>query len=196
MLNVKHTLTGILLLTSLWHGFTQAQEVKMYSDRAPSAEEMANILFSKPAKMGLAAKSGGIKTRSISFGKPKLPEPPALAQTETKNAVGLPIKFGYNSAEILSESLPFLNEVGKMLSIAEYSQEKLVVEGHTDAYGSENYNQFLSEKRANSVKTYLMKNFNIAANRLYVYGKGENQPLDGINPFASVNRRVQFYSAP
>ena len=180
-----------VLALFVWQA-ANAQAVKMYSDKAPSAEEMGSILFSnQPAEM----KPAGIKMRSISFGKPKnLPEPKVVSQQSS--TIGLPIKFGYNSSEILNESKPFLNEIGRMLSLPDFSGEKLLIEGHTDASGSENYNRYLSERRAESVKNYLRNNFNIASNRLFVTGMGESQSLPGVDPFAAVNRRVQFRKSP
>ncbi len=182
----------------LWQFNVSAQGVKMYSDNAPSAEEMGNILFSnQPVK-----KPAGIKMRSISFGKPK-PAPsaaeqttPVVAEQSSNSTIGLPIKFGYNSADVLSESKPFLNEIGRMLSLPNFKNERLVIEGHTDAGGSEEYNRYLSERRAESVKKYLRQNFDIASNRLFVSGMGESQPLKGVDPYASVHRRVQFRKAP
>ncbi len=183
-----------VLALFVWQA-ANAQAVKMYSDKAPSAEEMGSILFSnQPAEMP-AMKPAGIKMRSISFGKPKkMSEPTAVSQQGS--TIGLPIKFGYNSSEILNESKPFLNEIGRMLSLPDFSGEKLLIEGHTDAGGSKQYNQYLSERRAESVKSYLRNNFNIASNRLFVTGMGESQSLPGVDPFAAVNRRVQFRKAP
>lgn len=175
----------------------QAESVKMY-DQAPSASEMGSVLFSKSAPASNTEKPV-MKMRSISFGKPKndvqnLPEP--TAQKSKGSAIGLPIKFAYNSADILDESKPFLREIGKMMSMPEFANEKLLIEGHTDAAGSEQYNQYLSERRANSVKSYLRLNYQIASNRLFVTGMGESQPLEGVNPYDGVNRRVQFRKAP
>ena len=175
-----------------------AQGVKMYSDKAPSAEEMGSILFSNSLSEMPATKSDGIKMRSISFGKSKnspqtLPEP--IAAKQQSSAIGLPIKFAYNSSEILEGSKSFLNEIGRMLSLPDFSSERLVIEGHTDAAGSEQYNRYLSERRAQSVKNYLRNHFNIAANRLFVTGMGESQSLAGVDPFAAANRRVQFRKA-
>lgn len=193
MLHIKKTLGGIFLLTTLLQGGVQAQGVKMYSGAPPSAEEMANILFAKPA----GTENPGIKMRSISFGKATKPASTYTQATpQNKNSVGLPIKFGYNSSDILAESMPFLDEIGRMLGMSDYAQKKLVVEGHTDASGSKGYNQYLSERRAEAVKVYLMSNHNISENRLFVNGMGENQPLPDQDAYAAVNRRVQFYSAP
>ena len=83
-----------------------------------------------------------------------------------------------------------------MLSSPDYANEKLLIEGHTDSKGSDQYNQYLSEKRAESVKKYLRENFNIASNRLFVTGMGESQPLNNVKSSSSANRRVQFRRAP
>lgn len=181
-------ITAISILTS-----TQviAGDVKMYN-APPSAQEMGNLLFSKKA-------APKVKTRSISFGKSKpvaAEEPQQQELAASADTVGLPIKFGYNSTQIMPESKPFLDEVGNMLTLDEFSSEKLVIEGHTDAAGSDKYNRYLSERRAESVKNYLANNFQIAEDRLFVTGKGESAPLEGTNPYDGVNRRVQFYRAP
>lgn len=188
---------SLFLVSMIWQINANAQEVKMYTGSAPSAEEMGAILFSSQPS---STKPKGIKMRSINFGKAKnvqqeLPQQAAQA-SQQDSAVGLPIKFGYNSAEILEESKSFLNEIGKMLSMPDFASEKLVIEGHTDASGSDKYNMYLSERRAESVKVFLKNNFNIASNRLFVTGMGESQPLSGVAPNAAVNRRVQFRKAP
>ncbi len=53
--------------------------------------------------------------------------------------------------------------------------EKLLVTGHTDRIGSAKYNQKLSERRANAVKEYLVKQ-GVAADRIKAVGKGESEP--------------------
>lgn len=188
------------ILSFFWQINVSAEDVKMYKDRTPSAEEMGKLLFpSKPDKKS-AMKQGGLKMRSINIIKPSEPQQELSKQAAKTNqensAVGLPIKFGYNSAEILEESKPFLNEVGIMLGMPEFIGEKMLIEGHTDASGSEKYNSYLSEKRADAVKMFLRNNFKIASDRLYVTGMGESQPLTGFNPCAAMNRRVQFRKAP
>lgn len=189
-----------VMVLLLWHVNASAQSVKMYSGSAPSAEEMGNILFSNQPTETPAMKPDGMKMRSISFGKPKTAPSSAdlgtPAVAEQSSSIGLPIKFAYNSAEVLGESKPFLDEIGRMLSLPNFANEKLVIEGHTDAGGSEDYNRYLSERRATSVKNYLKQKFNIASNRLFVNGMGESQPLPDVSPYAAVNRRVQFRKAP
>ena len=54
--------------------------------------------------------------------------------------------------------------------------KSMLVTGHTDRLGSQQYNQKLSEKRAASVKSYLVSK-GVDANRVYAEGKGEKQPV-------------------
>jgi outer membrane protein OmpA-like peptidoglycan-associated protein len=135
------------------------------------------------------AKSAGHKNPVGPKNKARPSQAPALV------SIGLPIKFTYNSDEILATSLPFLEEVGKMLTLPKYVAKRLVIEGHTDAIGSDSYNKTLSQQRANAVKHYLNQHFGIAEARLRAYGLGESRPLPDYSPDDEANRRVQFYSA-
>ncbi|MCH9696883.1 MAG: OmpA family protein [Gammaproteobacteria bacterium] len=164
-----------------------AEDVKMYSS-VPSADEMANQLF--PGSSSQTSKRP--KTRSISFDPVETataPTPPAAESV----GIGLPIQFGYNSDEITGESRPYIDELGKMLSRDDLRTEKIVIEGHTDASGSSQYNQKLSERRAKAVKDYLFYKYGIERDRLVILGKGEYSPLSGQDPYASVNRRVEIH---
>lgn len=163
-----------------------AENVKMYST-VPSADEMASQLF--PGKTQLKQRP---KTRSISFDPVETATAPTPPAAETVG-IGLPIQFGYNSDEITSESRPYIDELGKMLSRDDLRTEKIVIEGHTDASGSSNYNQKLSERRANAVKDYLFYKYGIESERLVIIGKGEYSPLNGQDPYDGVNRRVEIH---
>src|SRR5438034_4779343 len=66
------------------------------------------------------------------------------------------------------------------------------IEGHTDAAGSDRYNEQLSQKRAYSVKRYLVAMHGIDPERLHAVGLGEYAPLGGRDPYAAEQRRVQF----
>lgn len=165
------------LLVLCLNASVSSGEVKMFDSPLP-AEEMGNILFANKSS------NPGVKTRTI------------VISNKAVDSIGFPIKFQFNSAGILNESRSFLDEVGKMMTLEKFSQEKVVVEGHTDAHGSQKYNHLLSERRASAVKDYLLQNYQIPEGRLLVAAQGESKPLSGKSPFASVNRRVQFYRAP
>ena len=67
-----------------------------------------------------------------------------------------------------------------------------LIAGHTDAKGGVEFNQKLSERRADAVRSYLIAQFGIAAERLSAKGYGKSQLLDPANPEDGVNRRVQI----
>ena len=69
---------------------------------------------------------------------------------------------------------------------------KVVIEGHTDAAGSDAYNLTLSQKRALAVKTYLVQQHGIPAESLRTVGLGEGVLINPEKPLAAENRRVQF----
>ena len=68
----------------------------------------------------------------------------------------------------------------------------ILLEGHADATGKEGYNLSLSERRARSVRQYLMSAYGVPGERLQAVGRGELDPFDAADPRASVNRRVEF----
>ena len=71
------------------------------------------------------------------------------------------------------------------------SQVALVIKGHTDASGSNTYNQTLSEHRAAAVQEYLIKVHRTDPTRVAAQGLGEMEPLIE-NPYDGKNRRVEF----
>jgi outer membrane protein OmpA-like peptidoglycan-associated protein len=99
------------------------------------------------------------------------------------------LNFKSASKDILASSFPFLDELAK--SLVDYPTLTLTITGHTDSDGTDEYNQKLSEDRANSVKNYLVKKL-IAENRLVAVGKGESEPIDNTNTASGKekNRRV------
>jgi outer membrane protein OmpA-like peptidoglycan-associated protein len=75
---------------------------------------------------------------------------------------------------------------------------KVEIGGHTDSGGSEVANQKISEKRAESVKKYLMDKFNISGNRMVVKGYGSKKPIadNSTKEGRAKNRRVEFKVIP
>jgi outer membrane protein OmpA-like peptidoglycan-associated protein len=108
-----------------------------------------------------------------------------------KPKIDLEINFDYNSADISAKSLPSVQALGRALSNADLKGSTFVVAGHTDAAGSEAYNQDLSERRADSIKRYLVDKFGINGSDLVTVGYGKSKLKDPAHPMAEVNRRVQ-----
>lgn len=61
--------------------------------------------------------------------------------------------------------------------IQKYSDQKILIAGHTDSTGNEPYNEALSQRRAESVRSYLVENFKLAADKLFARGFGEKAPI-------------------
>ncbi len=103
------------------------------------------------------------------------------------------INFNFDSAKIRANAKGKLDRVADLLK--EYDQQDVVVVGHTDSTGPEAYNKGLSERRAVSVKKYLV-GAGVSAARLSTAGKGESEPLVSNKSRAgrAVNRRVEFVS--
>ena len=108
-----------------------------------------------------------------------------------KPKIDLEINFDYNSADISAKSLSSVQALGRALTNPDLKGSTFVVAGHTDAAGGESYNQDLSERRADSIKRYLVDKFNIASSDLVTVGYGKTKLKDPGNPLADVNRRVQ-----
>ncbi|WP_218353664.1 OmpA family protein [Alteromonas lipotrueiana] len=83
------------------------------------------------------------------------------------------ITFATDSASIASQFNPILNDVATVVN--EYEKTVLLIKGHTDDTGSEQYNQSLSERRAQSVKN-LLTSYSVNPKRISTVGMGEYQP--------------------
>jgi OOP family OmpA-OmpF porin len=102
------------------------------------------------------------------------------------------ILFDSGSDKIKGESYKTLADIGALLT--ENPTLRLSIEGHTDSDGADDYNMDLSKRRAESVRTYLISNFKIAADRLESKGWGESKPIDkNDTPEGKANnRRVEL----
>ena len=111
---------------------------------------------------------------------------------KTLNSFGENINFIAESFDIIGQkTINVLVEIKNLL--IKNSKINLYIEGYSSSDGSDNYNLMLSRKRAESVKSYLVK-LGVDENRLEVVGYGESNPIgDNDNPMGrSMNRRVQF----
>ena len=95
--------------------------------------------------------------------------------SEEKRARLYGLLFDTNSADIRPESIPVLKEVLVLLN--SHPDWRLTIEGHTDAVGSDEHNQVLSQQRAESVKAYLTA-AGVDGGRLETVGFGESHPVD------------------
>jgi outer membrane protein OmpA-like peptidoglycan-associated protein len=106
-------------------------------------------------------------------------------------SVSLPIRFAYNSAELTPAATAMLDDLGAVLASDKYRTSRFRVVGHTDAAGSDAYNQDLSVRRAEAVYAYLGRKHGLDRRRLEVVGMGERKLVAPTNPLAAENRRVE-----
>jgi outer membrane protein OmpA-like peptidoglycan-associated protein len=196
-------LSGLKAMT-LGAALPMTAGLALAGDNNVSADQIRNALQPKPLTRSLsigpqadpAVKAKEIsfvqtlrnrKTRSLSLG-----EREEIAEiASTKPNIDLDIQFDYNSAEISTTSMPSVQALGKALSDANLKGSTFVVAGHTDAIGSEAYNQDLSERRADSIKRYLTEKYGINGTELVTVGYGKTKPKDPNAPLDPINRRVQ-----
>jgi OOP family OmpA-OmpF porin len=101
------------------------------------------------------------------------------------------LDFEFNKAIIKDSSFNSLNELSEVLNQTNWN---LILSGHTDNVGSEEFNLKLSTKRAEAVKDYLI-NKGIAAERITAKGFGETMPIapNDTEQNRALNRRVEFF---
>lgn len=87
----------------------------------------------------------------------------------------LSIHFTTGSDEIMPGSYFTLDSLGD--TMLAFGNTYLQVEGNTDSRGAEPVNKTLSQKRADAVRAYLVKNFNIETKRFVTVGKGSGNPV-------------------
>ncbi|RZL91132.1 MAG: OmpA family protein [Variovorax sp.] len=114
--------------------------------------------------------------------------------TADASALSLPVRFAFDSADILPAARAQLDALADGIKLLE-PKSIVTVEGHTDAVGSDAYNLELSRVRARAVRDYLVQRHGIDAARLKTVGYGEGRPIEDAEPNAAVNRRVQFRGA-
>jgi outer membrane protein OmpA-like peptidoglycan-associated protein len=100
--------------------------------------------------------------------------------------------FDFDRYEVKPEFKPTLNKVADVL--ANTPGQRIRVVGHTDSYGSEAYNQRLSERRALATGDYLISQ-GVASAQLQTEGRGESEPRADNATAAgrAQNRRVEIY---
>jgi outer membrane protein OmpA-like peptidoglycan-associated protein len=168
----------------------------------PSAEQMVEQLRTPPRTRSLrnltvepvapvagteAASGNGVTANTAAAtAASDAPEAPA-----PRPSLSLSIQFDFDSSRIRPESLVALGNLAAALGSPALLPSKFVIEGHTDAKGSADYNRKLSDQRAAAVKDLLVAK-GIEAGRLLSVGKGSSEPANASAPLAAENRRVKI----
>ena len=153
----------------------QAEVARDLMGRIPSVAELVEALTPAPL----------MKTRGIRPGGAG-----EVAAQPSRPAVDLEVRFAFDSATLTPMARAVLDNLATALT-TDLASYRFVLEGHTDAVGSDRYNLSLSQRRAQAVRDYLHELYRIDAGRLTAVGKGENELLLPDQPAAAPNRRVR-----
>jgi outer membrane protein OmpA-like peptidoglycan-associated protein len=152
-----------------------------------SHERILDALTIQPAPPSLPSRP--ILTRSMTLNDH---DDYVLASTQSTPAIDLEVYFDFNSAAITRQAEPQLRELGTALSDPRLKGAMISINGHTDAAGNDALNQKLSQRRAATIKRYLVANFTLPAANLRAVGYGKQRPKNTADVFAPENRRVEI----
>ena len=103
------------------------------------------------------------------------------------------VLFEFDRSEITAAGQTILDGAAEVVNAGAYKNLRVNVAGHTDEIGSEGYNQALSERRANAVRSYLVKK-GVDASRIHTFAYGESTPKasNGTDEGRAQNRRAEI----
>ncbi|HTH43658.1 MAG TPA: OmpA family protein [Oxalicibacterium sp.] len=127
----------------------------------------------------------------VAAASPAAPVAPVAAPTSEKVTFAADAFFDFDKAVLKPDGKAKLNDLVSKLQ--DLNLEVVIAVGHTDSIGSDKYNQKLSVRRAEAVKSYLVSK-GVESNRVYTEGKGEKQPVATNKTAAgrAQNRRVEI----
>src|SRR5262249_38079940 len=97
-------------------------------------------------------------------------------------SINLYINFAFDSAKLQTDSLITLEKLATALRDNRLASYVFLIGGHTDAKGSDEYNQNLSDRRADAVRSFLIRKYGIDTTRLIAKGYGETNLADPAHP--------------
>ena len=165
--------------------FALADLAPAHADPAYSAEKVVQIFV---RQLG-ALKAG--KTRALCVGTAADCKKQEAAEAPPPVQFDLLANFEFNSDRLTSTARENLDQFAKAMKDPRLAGSKFEIDGHTDATGPEQYNQGLSERRANAVVSYLTSE-GIESTLRVSKGFGNTKPRVA-NPYSALNRRVETH---
>ena len=106
------------------------------------------------------------------------------------------LTFDSGASQIRPQSFDLLAKVEKAIDV--FPRSELIIEGHTDAHGGDDFNQALSQERAESVQQYMINAMRIPTYRLIATGYGETRPIASNETVSgrARNRRIDIVIRP
>ncbi len=103
------------------------------------------------------------------------------------------IQFEHDSVAITPGSVPTVAALGDALGSQSFAEGRIMMMGHSDASGDEDYNFALSVRRARALGAYLASDYGVDPRLLVTSGAGEWALKNTADPYAAENRRVEIY---
>lgn len=141
----------------------------------PRTRSLRNLIVGEAAASAPGAASAGVGAEFLA------PRP----------SLSMAIRFDFDSARLRPEGATVLDRLAAALQTSELKASRFLIEGHTDAKGSAEYNLRLSQARADEVRRYLGAH-GVADQRLSAVGRGAQEPATPATPLAAGNRRVRI----
>ncbi|MEL7543176.1 MAG: OmpA family protein [Pseudomonadota bacterium] len=116
---------------------------------------------------------------------------PWIYKSRRVGHLDLQVFFRSGSAHLTHHAFRVLDSLGDALSYGKLRHRHFLIGGHTDAAGTGYANEVLSKRRAQAVKSYLVRHFGISPRRLVTVGYGENRLAYPGRPYSKANRRVE-----
>jgi outer membrane protein OmpA-like peptidoglycan-associated protein len=155
------------------------------ADPAYSAEKVVQIFLKQKDALRIG------KTRSLCVGTAADCKKQEAAEAPPPVRFDLLANFEFNSDKLTAKARENLDQFAKALKDPRLAGSKFEIDGNTDAFGPEEYNLGLSERRANAVVSYLTSE-GIDPSLLVAKGFGETRPRVA-NPYSPLNRRVETH---
>ena len=164
MINTRRALASAAAMVALW-GFTT-----FASAQAPASEGRGKVLDLQDRVIDLASRIEdlGGKTQDIQVKE---------TATEVRMELAADVLFDFDKADILPKAQSALKQVADVIREKAKGRGAVTIEGHTDAKGSDAYNQRLSERRAEAVKSWLATREGLKDVSFTTRGFGATKPV-------------------
>ena len=164
--------------------------------REGQVTQQALIEALSPAAGASAAEGDAPRSRSFRPAARVAGTAAASAQPGNAARASILVTFVTNSADLTGGARNALDVLAGAMKSEKLASVKFTIEGHADPRGSDELNMRLSQARADSVRSYLISQHGLQAERVNAVGKGSSALMNPSEPAAPENRRVTIVAQP
>jgi len=172
----------------------EAGKDKECPEEFKAAEKMKNdafdIYLSCRTKEGIATANEAARLADALCSRKQAEQPLKHTMKQGKKTVSLRVEFDFDKSDVKPKYHDDIARVAAYMKM--HPEAKITIEGHADIIGGKIYNQKLSERRAESVRKYMVEKFGVDASRIATKGYGKSRPIADNNTEEGrqKNRRV------